>query len=355
MALEKLGIERIQTDQIDPQKLADYPLARVVAVNRDNYLIHNGKAVLTAEITGKMLLTASSPLDYPAVGDWVHVQYFDDDTFAIIHEIFPRNSVLKRKTPGKKIDFQVICANVDTAFIVQSLDRDFNLRRLERYLVMIYEAGIQPAVLLSKSDLLSPEELQEKCNAIEEISPETEIFPFSNVSGVGVPAVTDRLKAAHTYCLIGSSGVGKTTLLNVLLKDERFETGEVREKDQRGKHTTTRRQLIILDNGALLIDTPGMRELGNIGVESGISETFSEIAEIAENCRFNDCTHSGEKGCAVLEALESGEISNERYESYMKIQRESAYNERTYLEKRQRDKELGKLYKSIMKGKPNKR
>lgn len=352
--LTPLGFGHLPDDAVDPQRLKDFQLARVTAVNRDRYDIHNGTAEITAEITGKLRATAQSATDLPATGDWVYVQFFDDDSLGIIHEVVPRYSWLRRKSAGKNIDIQMIAANIDRAFVVQAMDRDFNLRRLERYVAMIYDGHIAPQVLLSKSDLVDPAEQQRLIAEIHAIFPDLPVQAFSNTTGEGLEAVRRLMAPATTCCLLGSSGVGKTTLLNSLVGEERYETGELR-RDHRGRHTTTRRQLILLPEGAILLDTPGMRELGTIGLDEGIDETFPEIVALVENCQFNDCRHVNEKGCAVLAALESGEISRERYESYQKLRRESAHNQMAYWEKRQRDKEFGKMIKSIMKDKKGKR
>jgi len=351
MNIKKLGFNKWFQDRTDSAKLTDYQIARVISVNKESYIINNGKNELFAEITGKLMYTADSPLDYPAVGDWVYAQFFDEDSFAIIHEIFPRKSLLKRKTSGKKIEFQLIAANIDTAMIIQSLDSNYNIRRLERYLVMINESHIHPIVLLSKSDLLTAEEIEKKCADIHQLMPNIQIVAFSSQNASGLAQIKELLIGGKTYCLLGSSGVGKTTLLNHLIGEALFETQMVREKDRKGRHTTTHRHLIQLKNSAMIIDTPGMRELGNIAVESAIDETFNEIAELSDQCRYNDCTHNHEKGCAVLLALKDGIISEERYQNYLKMNKESVYNEMSYLEKRQKDKQFGKLCKSVMKHK----
>ena len=262
---------------------------------------------------------------------------------------------MKRKTSGKKIDFQLIAANIDTAFIVQSLDANYNLRRLERYLVMIYESNIQPIVLLSKSDLMASEEIETRIAAIKQIMPNVQVQPFSNENGSGMERVKGLLASGQTYCLLGSSGVGKTTLLNNLIGEFLFETKTIREKDGKGRHTTTQRQLIRLDCGAMVIDNPGMREFGIFSVESGLNEAFSEIMELSKQCKFKDCTHMNEKGCAVLAAIEEGKLPKNRYQNYIKMNRESLYNEMSYLDKRKKDKEFGKMCKSVMKHKKNKR
>lgn len=353
--LEKLGFSRWFQDRVDSGKLRDFEIARILTVNKNSFIVGNGKTEIIAEVTGKFVFNAGSAGDYPVVGDWVYVQYFDQDTFAIIHEIFPRKTILKRKTAGKNVEFQLLASNIDIALIMQSLDGNFNLRRLERYLVMIRNSAIDPVMLLSKSDLISASEIEQKKSMVKDQLMDVPVVDFSNNDENGVERVKQLLTPMKTYCLLGSSGVGKTTLLNKLLEQERFETQSVREKDGRGRHTTSRRQLIILDNGAMIIDTPGLRELGIFDVEQGISETFDEIMELSRECRFRDCSHMQEEGCAVLRALSEGTISKERYKNFMKIRKEATHYEMSYLEKRRRDKEFGKLIKSIMKHKKNKK
>ncbi|MFH1942406.1 MAG: ribosome small subunit-dependent GTPase A [bacterium] len=349
MTLEALGFNAWFKDQTDAAKLNAYTLARVITVNKDNYIIKSEEKEVKAEITGRLMFSADSGLDFPTVGDWVYAKYFDDDSFAVIHEIFPRRTVLRRKTPGRKIDYQLIATNIDTAFIMQSLDSNFNVRRLERYLVMIHEGGIHPVIFLSKSDLLSRRTLEEKLAEIRSSMPNVRVMTFSNLDPQDIEKVRECFKPGETYCLLGSSGVGKTTLLNNLLGEEVFKTLPLRVIEGKGRHTTTRRQLSFLSNGAMIIDTPGMRELGNIGAESGLDATFDEIARLTDECRFTDCTHTVEDGCVVLAALASGILSADRYNSYIKMKKEFAFHERSYFEKRQREKAFGKLCKSVMK------
>jgi ribosome biogenesis GTPase len=354
MDLRELGFDSWFQQQWQTVGEAGRRPARITAVNKDRYLIRNEMAEIIAEPTGRLVFTATSPSDLPCVGDWVSVQYHNDDSFAIIHSVLPRRTSLQRKTPGREIDVQMIASNIDTVFVVQSCNADFNIRRLERYLVMVHEGQIEPVLLLSKSDLVSPEELDQIVTLVREEHIAADAIPYSSITGDGYDNVLNALLPGRTYCMLGSSGVGKTTLLNRLLGKEVFETNPIREKDGRGRHTTSRRQLTMLENGALLIDTPGMRELGMIDVEGGIDESFSDISAFISQCKFSDCSHTTEKGCAVLAAIESGELSEERFESYKKLLRESAYHQMSYVDRRKKDKAFGKKVKAILKHK-NKR
>jgi len=349
MELKDLGFNDWFQERLGKPQDLEYHLTRVIVVNKDNYIIRNEEMEIPAEITGKIMYGAESNLDFPTVGDWVRVQYFDENTFAVIHEILPRKSLLKRKVAGKKIEYQLVAANIDSAFIVQSVDFDFNLRRLERYLIMINESNIQPVILLSKRDLISSENLKQEILEIKRLNHNHKIIAFSNITGEGLDEIQRIIKKGETYCLLGSSGVGKTTLINKLIGENVFTTRAVREKDGKGRHITPRRQLIILEQGGLIIDTPGMRELGHIGVNTGLNETFIDIITLAQNCRFINCTHMNEPGCSVLEAVEKGELSAKRYQNYLRIRKESEYNEMSYLEKRKKDKMFGKMYREAKK------
>jgi ribosome biogenesis GTPase len=349
MELRTLGFDQwFQEKKIDARR-PDCNVARVTAVHRDSYLVRNENSEVLAEAAGNFVYSAESSIDLPSVGDWALVQYHNADTFAIIHGLLPRKSFLRRKTPGKKIDYQMIAVNIDSALIVQACDFDFNLRRLERYLLMVNEGHIEPILLLTKSDLVSPEKLEEQISEVRQANIRCKVLPLSNITGFGVDQVRQLLEPGKTYCMVGSSGVGKTTLLNHIIGRDLFETNTVRASDGKGRHTTTQRQLIVLEQGAMLIDTPGMRELGNIGVSSGLEESFADIWNLSKDCRFANCTHTQEAGCALLNAIENGTLRADRYQSYLKLMKESEYNELSYVEKRRKDKKFGQFIKTAMK------
>ena len=349
MELADLGFDSwFQQKQKELQR-PGFSVARITRVDRGRYLVRNKEGEVPAELTGQLLYSSGSIQDLPCVGDWVWVQYHNDGELAIIHELFPRKTFLRRKSAGKKIDYQMIAANIDVAFIIQSCDSNFNLRRLERYLVIAIEGHIEPVILLSKSDLVSAGNLEEMIAEIRQAHITASVIAFSNVTENGLDNLKKVLEKGKSYCLLGSSGVGKSTLLNHLIGQELFETRPVREKDRRGRHTTARRQMTILENGALLIDTPGMRELGMMAVSSSIDDSFADIHRLSGSCRFNDCTHTRETGCAILLAIESGELTMDRYQSYLKLMKESEFHELSYVERRKKDKQFGRMIKTAMK------
>lgn len=335
----------------DDEKIAVHGVARVVSVHKDSYTVTKGGEEIFAELSGNLLYGTESAGDLPTTGDWVYADLYDDDTHAIIYGVFPRKTLLKRKTAGKLVDFQLIAANIDVAFIIQSLNDNFNLRRLDRYLVMVNEGEIEPVILLSKCDLMPKEDVDEIKKKVSAVAPRTTVIEFSNLDRENVDSIIGLLKSEFTYCLLGSSGVGKTTLLNSIMGNEAFETRPVSKIQSKGRHTTTSRQLVRLESGAMIIDTPGMRELGSMSVDDGLDETFSEILELSRVCKFANCSHTNEKGCAILAAIKAGSLSEQRYRNYLKMKKESEFNQMSYLEKRNKDKSFGKLIKSTMKNK----
>jgi len=276
------------------------------------------------------------------------VQLHNSGASAVIHGVLPRKTFLRRKSPGKNVDFQMIAANVDVAFIVQSCHYDFNLRRLDRYLVMVNDGHIEPVLVLSKIDLLVPGQLEQILASVTRAGVVTKTIALSNTTSAGVDEFRQVLVPGKTYCLMGSSGVGKSTLINRLIGRDAFGTKAVSGTGE-GTHATARRQMVVLDQGAMLIDTPGMRELGILGASGGIDDSFADIRELASRCRFADCTHTQEPDCAVIMAVESGGLSEERYRSYLKLKKESDYHETSYVEKRRKDRAFGRFIKSAMK------
>lgn len=348
MELTALGFDGWFEQQAAPLLQPGHGVARVTAVDRGAFFVRNRDAEMCAELAGKFRFSVRSVADLPCVGDWVCVQRHASGGPAMIHGVVPRKTFLRRKCPGKTVDFQMIAANVDAVFIVQACGSDFNPARLDRYLVMAAEGAVEPRVLLTKTDLIPPGELERAIGRVRHACASARVLALSNTTGIGLDEFRALLVPGETCCLLGSSGVGKTTLINRLIGRDTYDTRAVSGTGE-GVHTTVRRQLLILENGTLLIDTPGMRELGLLGTGDGLDATFIEIRETAGSCRFADCTHTGEPGCAVLLAVGNGTLDEDRYRSYLKLRKETEFHDLSYAEKRRKDRSFGRFLKSAKK------
>lgn len=304
----------------------DHTPARVILQEKELYRIVTDFGEQGAVVSGRFRYEAQTISDYPAVGDFVMVEHAGEEGNAVIHAVLPRKSVFTRRAAGTAKREQVVAANIDTVFICMSLNNDFNVRRLERYLSVAWDSGATPVIVLTKADLCT--DLDAKLCEVESVAFGVDVVVTSSLSENGIDAVKPFLKAGRTASFIGSSGVGKSTLINRLLGSDVIATGGLRN-DDKGRHTTTHRELILLEGGALVIDTPGMRELGMWGAEGGIDTAFADIEELAARCRYNNCTHTAEPGCALRAAIEEGTLSEERYRSYVKLSVENAYAEDT--------------------------
>jgi len=327
-----------------------FALGRVMQEHRERYVVSDGQNEYDCEVTGNLRFTSTSRADFPAVGDWVKMIVYDSD-MGIIHQVLPRKSVLERQAVGKYGEKQIISANVYVALIIQSIDNNFNVNRLERYLTICYSESIEPVLVISKIDLVNDEKIESVLKVLDLREKKVKTILMSNTSLEGLDGILTLLQKGRTYCVIGSSGVGKSTLINNLLKKNVLKTGEISESTNKGRHITSHRELFVLDNGAIIIDTPGMKELGIVENEEGIRTTFEEIYNLSLNCKFPDCTHTLESGCAIIEALDKGIIDRDILENFRKIQREQMRFQTSIAEKRKKEKEFGKMAKEIMKEK----
>lgn len=347
MKLKHLGYNKKLEEYISTNQLEQFLMGRIVAEHKERYIVQTSEKTLNAEITGNLRFSAQSREDFPAVGDWVALISYDSDS-AIIHKVLPRFSVLTRQAVGKFGEIQIIATNIDVAFIVQAVDRDFNLNRMERYLSLCNNSDIKPVILLSKTDLVDKTELEETIVQIQKRVKNIPVMSLSSETNDGYENFTQFFTPYKTYCFLGSSGVGKSTIVNRLAGSEVLKTNAISSSTQKGRHTTSHRELIVLPNKSIVIDTPGMREIGLTENPDGLELTYDEISELSKHCRFNDCTHTNEKGCAVIHAVEDGELSMDMLENYQKLVREQIHFSSSIKEKRQKSKEQGKMYKAIL-------
>jgi ribosome biogenesis GTPase len=328
--------------------LVEFEIGRIVSEHRERYTVWTEKGETEAEITGNLRFSARKREDFPATGDWVALTMYDPG-FSVIHKILPRSSVISRQAVDRFGEVQVIAANVDYALLVQAVDRDFNLNRLERYLTICYASKVSPVIVLTKTDLISGEKIAEITEGIHRRAPGIPVVAISNETQDGYPAVKALLEKGKTCCMLGSSGVGKSTLLNNLSGRNIMKTGAISMSTNKGRHVTSRRELMVLECGAILIDNPGMREVGIVDAAGGLETAFDRIVSLADQCRFRDCTHTCEAGCAVLEAVDQGALDRGAYENYLGMEREKAHFESSVAERRKKDKSFGKMLKNYGK------
>lgn len=348
MTLEDLGYAPYLETFRKEQNLDSFQVGRIISEHKERYLVKTVENELDAEIIGNLRFTAKSRYDFPAVGDWVAISEYEEQK-ALIHAVLPRKTMIERQGVGKFGEKQIIATNIDYAFIVQAIDRDFNLNRIERYLTICNTSNVKPIVILNKIDLVSNSELNELTSKVRERIQNVSIISISNETQKGFAKLNELIFKGKTYCLLGSSGVGKSTLVNNLSGKQLMKTNFISESTHKGRHVTSHRELTVLENGGILIDNPGMREVGIADSANGIKLTFDAIVALSQKCKFKDCTHTTEMECKVLEAVENGELGRDFYENYLKMEKEKSHFEATVSEKRMKDKEFGKMMKNYKK------
>lgn len=348
MTLEDLGYNDRLEKLWNVNTLKGFEIGRVVSEHKERYTVKTGKGEFEAEVTGALRYSSTTREDFPAVGDWVAITIHDSD-FSIIHSLLPRFSAIARQAVGKFGEKQIIATNIDYALLVQAADRDFNINRLERYLTICHSSKISPIIVLTKTDLIDEHATIEMLKKIKSRIANVPVIAISNESQDGYDKIKAVLKKGKTYCMLGSSGVGKSTLMNNLSGKSIMATDAISHSTKKGKHVTSHRELIILENGGILVDNPGMREVGIADSTSGLEVTFDFIIRLSRQCKFKDCTHTCEIGCAVIEAVEKGELDRASYENYLKLEREKVHFESTVAERRKKDKEFGKMVRNYKK------
>lgn len=348
MTLDDLGYDIELEKYRKSQNLDVFEVGRIISEHKERYVVKTDKREYDGKIIGNLRFTAHHRSDFPAVGDWVAISEYDNDK-VLIHSVFPRKTIIERQAVGKQGEKQIIATNIDYAFIVQAVDRDFNINRIERYLTICHTSKVSPIIVLNKIDLITDNELSILVKKVQERVKKVPIIPISNESQKGLIKLKESIEKGKTYCLLGSSGVGKSTLLNNLSGRELMKTNTISTSTNKGRHVTSHRELIILENGGILIDNPGMREVGIADSKEGLEITFNEIIELSKDCKFKDCTHTAEDDCAVLKAVESCIIDKSSYENFLKMEREKEHFDSTIAEKRKKDKDFGKMIKNYKK------
>lgn len=354
MKLEDLGYYAYLQQYKSELLSQGFEAGRVIAEHKERYVVGTEQGEVEAEISGHLRYSAENREDFPAVGDWVALTVYQSG-ISIIHQILPRFSMICRKDVEHHSDRQVIAANIDFALLVQALDRDFNINRLERYLTICNASGVAPIIILTKTDLLAEQRLEHIQTDLQQRTGNIPLVALSSETRKGYEALINLLEKGKTYCMLGSSGVGKSTLLNNLSGRKMMRTDAISQSTSKGKHVTTHRELTVLDNGSLLIDNPGMREVGLADTQEGLQLTFDKIVSLSEHCRFRDCTHTTEQGCAVIQAVESGEIDRHSYGNYLKMKKEQDHFESSLSQRRKKEKDFGKMVRNFKKNRGNKR
>ena len=348
ITLQDLGYNSSLEKYRKTHNLDVFVVGRVVSEHKERYVVKTDRSEFAAEIVGNLRFSAKSRSDFPAVGDWVAISKYDDSK-VLIHNIFPRKTIIERQTVGRFGEKQIIATNIDYIFIVQAVDRDFNINRLERYITVCNTSKVKPIIILNKIDLIHKEALENILDKVAERINQIPVFAISNKTHDGYDKLVASIIKGKTYCLLGSSGVGKSTLLNNLSGKILMKTGAVSLSTKKGQHITSHRELFVLDNGGIFIDTPGMREIGVTESANALETTFNAIVNLADNCKFSDCTHIHESGCAVLSAVAAGDIEQAAYDNYLKMLKEKVHFEASLVEKRRKDKVLGKMIRNVKK------
>lgn len=347
MVIEDLGYNEFFEQKRTELGLGGFAAARVTAEFKGAYRVKNADGEFLAKVTGRQMYNAESREDFPAVGDWVAISEPNGGR-AVVRGILPRKAVIKRAGSGKD-GAQIIAANIDTAFVVESVGRDFNLNRLERYFAIAKAGGAEPVIVLNKTDLASPEELETNLSLLKGRFPGIGLILTSTKHSRGLSELSGHITKGKTYCFLGSSGVGKSSLINKLLGREIIKTKDISPVSSRGQHTTTKREMYFLQNGGIVIDNPGMREVGMAEAGGGINEVFEEIAALARSCKFSNCSHTHEPGCKVTEAVKLGGLDEQKYANFLKLKKEAEYYKMDDFKKREKDRRFGKLVKKAKK------